>query len=85
MPRNHRMSALKRELQLFDYILKKYNLPNDLALAKFLGMGITTLSQVRNDHKRLSARFILRIYDCTDLTIEQIREYAKVIVYDRDE
>ena len=70
--------ALRREIKLFQYL---YGLNDDVALGKKIFMSPSRISMIRNGHSRLSARFILSIYDQTDLTIEQIRQYVNEVVY----
>ena len=73
--------ALRREIKLFQYLYERYGLNDDVALGKKIFMSPSRISMIRNGHSRLSARFILSIYDQTDLTIEQIRQYVNEVVY----
>lgn len=73
--------ALRREIKLFQYLYERYGLKDDVALGKKIFMSPSRISTIRNGHARLSARFILNIYDQSDLTIEQIRQYVNEVVY----
>lgn len=59
--------------KLFAYLFKLFNVKTDVELAEKLYSSSSTLSRIRNDHKYLTAKMILIIYDKTDLSIEQIR------------
>lgn len=59
---------------LFDYLIDHLELKNDRALAELLGVQQAALSKIRHGVNKVSAEFILRIYDKTNLTIESIRD-----------
>lgn len=65
------------EHRLLDYLIKRYELKNSRALAQLLGMTQGGISKLRYKTNNVSAEFILRVYDKTDLSIEQIRELLK--------
>ena len=75
-----RRPTVKRELKLFRYLMDTYNLRTDDDLADFLCCSKTIISMTRCDHRGLSARLLLVIYDKTPLSIEEIREMAKEYV-----
>jgi len=64
------------EKKLFAYLFKKFNIKNDAELAEFLYSSPAAVSRMRNDHKYLTAKMILTIYDKTGLSIEKIRQMA---------
>jgi hypothetical protein len=66
-----------QENKLFAYLFKFFKVKTDSQLAEQLYTSGANLSRVRNDHKYLSAKLILIIYDKTDLSIEEIRKMAK--------
>jgi hypothetical protein len=60
--------------KLLDYLIGVGWAKHDAALAKLLKVSPGTISKIRSG-KRLSAEFILAVYDNTDLSIEEIREH----------
>jgi transcriptional regulator with XRE-family HTH domain len=58
---------------LLDYLITAFKLKNSRALANALGMTQGAISKIRAGVNKPSADFILRVYDKTDLTIEEIR------------
>lgn len=72
-----RMRTVRKELKLFKYLMDKYTLRTDEELAEFMLCSKTIVSMTRCDHRTLSARLILVLYDKTDLSIEDIRSMAK--------
>jgi plasmid maintenance system antidote protein VapI len=60
-----------------DHLIKRYELKNSRALADLLGMTQGGISKLRYKTNQVSPDFILRVYDKTDLSIEQIRELIK--------
>lgn len=66
-----------KENKLFAYLFNFFKVSNDVELAEKLYTSGSNISRVRNDHKYLSAKLILVIYDKTDLSIEDIRKLAK--------
>ena len=71
------MRTVRKELKLFKYLMDKYTLRTDEDLAELMLCSKTIVSMTRCDHRVLSARLILSIYDKTDLSIEDIRSMAK--------
>lgn len=65
------------EHRLLDHLIKRYELKNSRALADLLGMTQGGISKLRYKTNQVSSDFILRVYDKTDLSIEQIRELIK--------
>ncbi len=66
-----------KEKKLFEYLMRKYNLRDDAALADFLYTSPSVISQVRNDKIPFSHRLILTTYDKTKLSIEDIRKMVR--------
>ena len=75
-----RKPTVRRELKLFDYLMTTYKLRTDDDLAEFMLCSKTIVSMTRCDHRGLSPRLTLVIYDKTPLTIEEIRAMAKEYV-----
>lgn len=71
---------LKKENHLFNYLMKINKFTRDAELARWLFTSTSIISLIRNDKISLSPRLILRIYDTTDLTIEDIRKMANMEV-----
>ena len=65
---------LNRENELFQYLMRTNKFEQDAQLARWLFTSTSVISQVRNGKIPLSARLILRIYDKTGLSIEEIRK-----------
>ena len=72
-----RRPTVRRELKLFNYLMTTYNLRTDIDVAEFIGCSKTVISMTRCDHRALSPRLVLSIYDKTPLSIEEIRALAK--------
>jgi transcriptional regulator with XRE-family HTH domain len=62
---------------LLDYIIKEFNLKNSRELANALDVTEGLISKIRAGVRPPTAEFILKIYDKTDLSIEEIRELLK--------
>ncbi len=75
-----RRRTVEKETKLFKYLMDKYTLRTDADLATFLCCSKTIISMTRNDHRALSPRLTLTIYDKAQLTIEDIRAWAKEYV-----
>ncbi len=75
-----RMRTVRKELKLFKYLMDTYKLRTDEDLADFLFCSKTIISMTRCDHRGLSPRLTLNVYDKTDLSIEEIRALAKEYV-----
>ena len=72
-----RRPTVRRELKLFNYLMTTYNLRTDDDLAAFMMCSKTVISMTRCDHRGLSPRLTLVVYDKTPLSIEEIRALAK--------
>ena len=72
-----RRPTVRRELKLFNYLMITYNLRTDDDLADFMMCSKTVISMTRCDHRGLSPRLTLVVYDKTPLSIEEIRALAK--------
>lgn len=68
---------VKKEKKLFKLLMEKNKFVNDQELADYLYISTSIISQIRNDHFYLSPTNILRIYDKTGLSIEEIRQFAR--------
>lgn len=75
-----RRPTVRRELKLFNYLMITYNLRTDDDLANFMMCSKTVISMTRCDHRGLSPRLTLVVYDKTPLSIEEIRALAKEYV-----
>jgi plasmid maintenance system antidote protein VapI len=64
------------EKKLFAYLFKKFKVKTDAELAEKLYASGASISRMRNNHKYLTAKLILIIYDKTGLSIEKIRQMA---------
>ncbi len=64
------------EKKLFAYLFEKFKVKTDTELAEHLYTSPPAISRMRNDHKYLTPKIILIIYDKTDLSIEEIRKMA---------
>jgi len=68
---------VKKEKKLFKLLMEKNKFVNDQELADYLYISTSMISQIRNDHFYLSPTNILRIYDKTGMSIEDIRKFAR--------
>lgn len=59
---------------LLDFIIKEFNLKNSRELAQALDVTEGLISKIRARVRPPTAELILKIYDKTDLTIEEIRK-----------
>lgn len=71
------MRNLKREIVLFEYLMKRYKLKNDKELSTLLCSSPSVISRIRNGELRITAKMILFIYDKTKLSIEDIRRMVE--------
>jgi hypothetical protein len=74
---NNKSRHVKKEKKLFKLLMEKNKFVNDQELAEYLLISTSIISQIRNDHFYLSPTNILRIYDKTGLSIEDIRKFAR--------
>ncbi len=63
-------------IKLLDEIKRRNGIWSDNQLAQLLKISPAHMSNIRHKRKGLNAVLIMRIYDNTDLTIEEIRDYA---------
>ena len=77
MVSNNKSRHVKKEKKLFKLLMEKNKFTNDQELADYLYISTSIISQIRNDHFYLSPTNILRIYDKTGLSIEDIRKLAR--------
>jgi hypothetical protein len=74
---NNKSRHVKKEKKLFKLLMEKNKFVNDQELAEYLLISTSIISQIRNDHFYLSPTNILRIYDKTGMSIEDIRKFAR--------
>jgi hypothetical protein len=74
---NNKSRHVKKEKKLFKFLMEKNKFVNDQELAEYLLISTSIISQIRNDHFYLSPTNILRIYDKTGMSIEDIRKFAR--------
>ena len=74
---NNKSRHVKKEKKLFKLLMEKNKFANDPELADYLYISTSMISQIRNDHFYLSPTNILRIYDKTGMSIEDIRKFAR--------
>ena len=74
---NNKSRHVKKEKKLFKLLMEKNKFVNDQELADYLYISTSIISQIRNDHFYLSPTNILRIYDKTGMSIEDIRKFAR--------
>jgi DNA-binding transcriptional regulator YdaS (Cro superfamily) len=60
--------------KLFDYFIKTGTAKNDADIATILGVYPPYISRIRAGLFPLGPKVILRVYDATDMSIEEIRE-----------
>ncbi len=63
---------------LLDYLQREFNVATDGELAIVLQISSSYLSKLRNKKMHLTAWFILKVYDNTDMSVEDIRSLAGV-------
>ena len=72
--KNTRYRHVNKENHLFQFLMRTNKFEQDAQLARWLFTSTSVISQVRNGKIPLSARLVLRIYDKTKLSIEEIRK-----------
>lgn len=68
------MRATTMHHPLLDYILEKFNLKNDRALAEYCNLTPPTVSKIRN-HNKVSPVILWRIHESTGITAKEMKEY----------
>jgi len=61
---------------LLDTLRKRFNVKNDSALARELGMTAPDISRLRSGMRLLSATTILRIHERWGVPVKEIRDLA---------
>ncbi|MGZ8317552.1 MAG: hypothetical protein ACXWVD_00485 [Telluria sp.] len=61
---------------LFDTLIKELGLKNDAALGRLVGITPPHISKMRHGSLPVSSEVLLRIYDNTEYSIEELREMA---------
>lgn len=62
---------------LLDFLKKEYQLKNDAALAKALGVKSPTISKLRANKHNVSAEMIIIIHKKTGMSIEDIESFLE--------
>ena len=65
--------ALQDPNHFLDSIIKLMQLKNDASLARAINVSPPVLSKLRHGRVPITASFILRMYDYTSLSIEELR------------
>jgi plasmid maintenance system antidote protein VapI len=60
-------------MKLIDFLLKKFELKNDRALALALGIQPPAISKIRNGHSSITADFILKVHETFDIPVKEIK------------
>lgn len=68
------MRTTSIEHPLLDFIIEKFNLKNDRALAEYCGLTAPTVSKIRN-HNKISPIILWRIHENTGLTASEMKGY----------
>jgi plasmid maintenance system antidote protein VapI len=58
---------------LFDALLQKLEIPNDRALAEFIGVTPSVISRIRTHRTPVSAALLIRVNEMTNVAISDIR------------
>jgi len=61
---------------LVDHLLNAYNIRNDAALAKALGLHAPTISKLRNGRMSLTPSFMIRVHETFGTPIAEIKRIA---------
>jgi plasmid maintenance system antidote protein VapI len=64
----------KMEHVLFAHLMQTQGLTTAMELANFLGVSEAYISRARYGNRTITAEIILRVYDRTGMSIEEIRE-----------
>lgn len=62
---------------LLDKLMEFYKATNDKELADHMEISVGSVSRIRGGTQLVSAQLLLKIYDQTFLTIEEIRDLLK--------
>lgn len=60
---------------LLDAVIQKLELRNDIQMARKLGLSAPQVSKLRHQKSRVTGDILLRMYDATGMSIEQLRGY----------
>jgi hypothetical protein len=63
--------------KVLDYIIENFKFKNDAKIAEAWGVAPPVISKLRNNYLNFSANYILKVYDTTNLSIEEIRSLLK--------
>jgi DNA-binding transcriptional regulator YdaS (Cro superfamily) len=59
---------------LFDFLMREYQLKNDAALGRALGLSAPSVSKIRAGVQKVSAELKITIHKKTGMSIEDIEE-----------
>jgi len=63
--------------ECLDYLINNCGFKNDAKIAEAWGVAPPVISKLRGKSLKFSANYILKVYDTTNLTIEEIRNLLK--------
>jgi len=63
---------------LIDYLLERFNLGTDAALARMMELQPPTISKMRHGKMSLTPSFILKVHDTFDIPVKEIKQIADV-------
>jgi plasmid maintenance system antidote protein VapI len=61
---------------LIDHLVREYDLRNDAALAKTIGVHPPTISKLRHGGMSLTPAVILKIHEAFDMPVKEIKRIA---------
>lgn len=61
---------------LIDHLLSEYNVRNDAALSRLLGVHPPTISKMRTGRMSLTPSFMIRVHETFDIPIAEIKRIA---------
>ena len=63
---------------LIDYLLERFNLGTDAALARMMELQPPVISKMRHGKMSLTPSFILKVHDTFDIPVKEIKQIADV-------
>lgn len=70
---------------LFDELITRFQLRNDSALSKMLGVGASTICKARQKTGSITGELLLRIYDVTGISVNDLRIMAGIPIWTKPE
>ena len=58
---------------LFDELMKRFNLKNDAALARFLQVSPPVISKIRHRRLPIGAMLLIRMHEASGMSIRELR------------